>query len=233
MTEWKIDRESPAGTSSVNLSPPSPPKRAKRRDDTHKVVLDLETILGFYESGTASRPEQVRRIELALRHLHEYRSERMPANGTRGGSSSPREVDDRAEERALTRQVERDLPILEKFLGMGPTIRAIVMRYTEPIALSKLPIPNVPGCVSCARTEQKGKVHIGGHFSPVMPASDEEVDGTKVHGNAEANRLGLCRNCSDHLKAAGKIPPVMYCHLLHTQSARAAGNWLVRQGKAA
>lgn len=202
---------------------------------------DLTQILGFIEVGTADSPKRIRRIDLAVQRCHEWRAERLiSGDSSRGGSSSPAESDDRKEDRALNDQISRDLIKLQRALDSIaelPAIRQAVARYTEIIDLQKLPkkAPTdvVPGCVSCARSEQKGRVRIGGHFAPAMPAHDERVEGKKIHGNAEANRRRICRWCWDVLGATGQLPPIEACHIMHTESARAAGNWMARQGKAA
>lgn len=173
---------------------------------------------------------KARRVDVAAKHLEEWASIACPpnANGPRGGSSSPVEVEDRVEEARLASRVSADqvrLPVLVRRLAeTARDLDLLVTRNVETVHPGKLP-KEEPGCVSCAREWRvKGVVRGGGHWAPVR---------------ADVKGHGLCDACYRHSLAAMREkkaavlapehwPPAEYCDLMHRVSAAAAGRWLAR-----
>lgn len=189
----------------------------------HAVML-LEQSVAWTTNGTADKPRRVRKVDLALEHIKDWMTRLLPRDGERGGSSSPREADDRVEAQRVGHQVRRDQEALAEHLkNLNVAARGIydiTVRNVETIDPAKLPLTPLPGCLSCARVEMKGSVRIGGHFASVMPA-EREQDGTR--GNRKANDAGLCRWCWEAKEATGKVPEVDECDTYHREGPRAAG----------
>ena len=191
---------------------------------------DLEQVLTTITRGTTDRPRHIRRIDLADEHLDQWADiiNRTSSTGPeRGGTSSPRETEDRAEARALATRIRTDT---DRFTELVKKIRIdchelylLVLRYTEPVDSSKLPADTtVPGCISCARTRGTGATKIGGHFAPIREtaAAHALCDWCYRHALADANERGLPRG------TLGDPPPIKAVDLYHRAGAQAAGKWL-------
>lgn len=196
---------------------------SREADSASRALTFLEHVLAFTTNGTADRPRRIRKLDLAVEHMHAWRSERMPADGERGGSSSPREAEDRWDAFLLDRMVARDLRLVAELTRTiehaARELYSLMLRNVETLDPAKLPKEAMPGCVSCARAEQKGTVKIGGHFAPVMPATREGA----IRGNRDAHAAGLCRWCFDVKEATGSLPLVDECDVYHREGPRAAG----------
>jgi len=180
-----------------------------------QLIADADMVFGTITTGTKDRPRKTRRIRITLDRLTEWRSDRMPTTDQRGGSSSPTELEDRAEDRALHTAIATDAARIDELLHDTArniaALRYICARYTIPIDHSRLPSADtgIPGCTSCARIDTKRR--LGPHFSPV------------------ANRYttaNLCRWCGDVRHNYGTLPPLDAIDVYHRQGAQAAGRYL-------
>lgn len=157
-------------------------------------------------------------IEVALYRAEQRVNEHQPVHGERGGSSSPVEAEERAEDRKVSEDaawfLARARVMVAEIERLSRDLSAGALRMLATIDYSKLPSPREPGCRSCARTEQRGQSRIGGHFAPVY---------------AKSEKRGLCRWCWDFERAEGELPPVQACEIYHVQGARSAGLWLAKR----
>lgn len=193
----------------------------RRRDPLDQASADLDALTRTITTGTADRPRRTRIIDLALDRMLEWAASTPPANalGPRGGSSSPREIADRAEDDALGRHAIADhetaLRLVRTITTSTTALYQLATRYTAPIDHSKLPTPEttIPGCVSCARAKRTGPVTIGGFFAPVA---------------ARYAARSLCRWCGDYERATGTLPPIDAIDCYHRQGPQAAGRMLAK-----
>lgn len=188
--------------------------------------LDLNQILGFTRVGPVTWPNLV----LAQRRTIEWQSEPVPSDGERGGSSSPREVSERAEDRQVASQAARDQAALERLIPEwrgeltmaahthAPTrelaevsrdLARIVARCVVTVDHSQLP-DEVPGCSSCDRLN-RWKQWKGG---PVWEG---------LSGKAQYAKKGLCSWCGRH-----GVPPLEFVALKHSRGESAAGRALAK-----
>lgn len=186
-----------------------------------KVRAHLDTILAKRDEGTADNPRSVTRIDTAYqRALDRAGGGQLPADGQRGGSSNPDDANDRREADRVKRQAEKDawdIGILTaRMVKDAAMLRQITDRQAEVIHESKLPVNVLPGCRSCARKEERDGQTAGGHWAPV---SDK--------GTAAAD--GLCRQCYEFKLATGGLPPIVWCHMMHTVGTKQANKWLARE----
>lgn len=204
-------------------------------DDLIEIRQICEFALGTISHGTEERVRRFTRIGFALKQARVRIAEKVWSEGERGGSSSPREAEDRLEARRVHAQAVKDdeeLPAgIRGSLHLMRNVKSGIVRNTQVI--DDVPIPDIPGCRSCARVGREKGQRIGGHFAPAMPSKDESVEGVTVKGNAAAAREKLCRWCFDHFSATGDLPPVKACDMYHRVSAAAAGRWLAGQKRGA
>lgn len=199
----------------------APTRHGDHLDQAH---ADLQLLTKKITTGTADRPRHPRVIDLALERMTEWASTTPPRNnGTRGGSSSPIEIGERAEDRKVGRNATIDhqtaLALIRTIAVATERLHALTLRYTKTIDHTQLPKPEetIPGCVSCARTKKKGPLTIGGHFAP-------------IYENRPYHRTEhLCRWCGDHQLVNGTLPPIEACDVYHREGAQAAGRWLTRR----
>lgn len=182
-------------------------------------VRDLIGGTPDYSTGLLSS-RGVHPIDIALQHAEEWVDAHPPRGEERGGSSSPTEIEERQEVARVSRLASKaliEIPLLTRELeDAAEKLRDYTVRLTAVIDLTQLPKSEQRDdeCASCRRSEQKGRERIGDHFSPVY---------------VKAPLMGLCRWCRDHALPVGDemtLPPVEACHIMHTQSARAASMWL-------
>lgn len=129
---------------------------------------DLEKVLRRRNAATADRPRWVSGIELAEERMAAWAETNPPASSVgaeRGGSSSPREVEDRQEARRLAVQVARDvnrLPLIVKHIelaagvvGHGPNLARLTFVYgrvmSEKTAADVLPAVDAKGLETWTR----------------------------------------------------------------------------------
>lgn len=186
-------------------------------DETLRSVRnDLDILLKPIEVGTKDYPKSLPRVAVAhQRALDRAGAGALPSPGLRGGSSHPTVEDERKEAERVKRQAEKDAFDIGIIAGRmardARELRRITDRQAEVIHESKVPTDVLPGCRSCARKEDDNGVTIGGHFAELY---------MKSIGS------GLCRDCWEFESAMDAIPPIRWCHLLHTQKKRAANRWL-------
>ena len=199
-------------------------------------------------------------MQLAVERIDAWADVRSPSvGGERGGSSSPREVEDRQEARRLAVQVARDrnrLPLLlaqiEDAAGLEIVSGPVVSRLERVLRRVKLGVGLDDGLVKWTGDL---KVMVARYTeSPAREAgklpSDDVVPGcvscarvsyrksVKVGGHfapvyEKAKKHKLCRNCYDGSEIVGgvvlSLPAIEYCDIMHRQSASAAGRWLARR----
>lgn len=180
---------------------------------------DLDVVLTKREEGTIDYPRTVARIDTAYqRALDRAGGGHLPSDGERGGSSNPRDGDERKEAERVKRQAERDARKIDELVIRLSTaaheLREITDRQAEVVHESKLPTEVLPGCRSCARKEDADGKTVGGHWAPV----DDK-------GSAD----GLCRQCVEFKNATGGLPPVTWCHKRHCEGGKAANRWLAKE----
>lgn len=176
-----------------------------------------------------SQDHGARLLEVALHRAQAHVAANPPPNSdpkgsARGGSSSPVELDERDEDRMVSKDAQWFVTNAPKMVAQAAKIlfdleRASI-RMLATIDHSKLPAPKEIACTSCARKDREGRSDIGGHYAAVY-------DKAKKHG--------LCRFCWEHAEwdkghlNVTRLPPVKACELYHTQGPRAAGVWLAKQ----
>lgn len=193
-------------------------------------------VLRWIERGTKAKPVRVRAFDLAVANCVAWIAEQTSSSdGERGGSSSPVEVEDRAEARAAHRQALIDVDVfagyavdaevqarilvrtsdplvaVEAAVALDSDCRRlaqVVARYVVPIDHAKLP-PTDPACSSCARVGEHSDVY------------DKSL------------KSGLCRWCWDHRGEDGELPPVVVVRELHEKGPRAAGVLMARMVRVA
>ena len=134
-------------------------------------LIDLERVLA--KADVLVDPKRRVLVDLAAQRIEEHVPLGVPGtsgDSTRGGSSSPTELEDRIEAARVGRQAALDaekLGVLVKTIKRASTdLLLLVQRQTSTLHPDKLPAKD-PGCVSCARTEVRRGERIGGHFGPV------------------------------------------------------------------
>lgn len=194
---------------------------------------DLRKILGFTQVG----PARWQNVVLASRRAWEWSSTEMPTRtDERGGSSSPREIGERLEDRQVARRANvyvDELPSLVNRLEGELTVAAalgaptpelakiaerlarIVNWLTATVDHDKLPKTADLECISCARTATINGRKYQGH--PHVPVYDKAV------------KHSLCRWCYDHQRAIGALPPIDVIDIYHRVGARAAGIELAKR----
>lgn len=201
-----------------------------RGDDLKRAGRWLGEIVAEQQIGTRDRPRTVTRLELALDNAEVRAQDKLPREGEVGGSSTPAELGDKREERALGKQAAADLVTLRTLpaeiearivgtglLGLIDELHLAVRRQTMVNRPDdKRPANPVPGCKSCARSEKIKGIVYGPHFKAVD----------------ERRKLKeLCRWCGDFAAShRGEWPPIQAVELYHTQTPSAAGRWLTRNG---
>ena len=184
-----------------------------------KLQAVLEPLLRKVECGTQDHPRKLARLDVAAQRAEDIAGAgQLPTDGERGGTSLPEDVDDRKDAERVKRQAERDVAAFKELSARIETdakeLARITDRYAEVISDTKRPLTALPGCRSCARKEDVAGVTMGGQWAPV----DEKGIGE-----------GLCRQCVEFKNATGGLPPVKWCHLRHTQGAKAANRWLATE----
>ena len=156
-------------------------------------------------------------LEVALERAEAWAHDQLPVEGERGSTSTPMSREEAEERRRVQRlalkAVERIPAISAQMVTLADELYGYVQRLSAVVDHTKLPAPPAEGCQSCARTEQRGQVRIGGFFAPVY---------------AKAVTAGLCRWCWSHNAAEGEWPPLDAVELYHRQSPRAAGLYLAK-----
>ncbi len=177
--------------------------------ELRKAIDVLGRVVAKTTAGTTDNPRPTTRVDLALDRAEDRAGGHLPREGTNGGSSSPREADERKERELVCRQAEIDhiqIGVLVHAINRAADVlERIVNRQAETVHESKLPMDVLPGCDSCARY---------GHFEKV----DERRPG--IH---------LCRWCREFQLSYGQLPPKEAVELRHRESANAAGRWIARQ----
>lgn len=181
-----------------------------------QIRADLDVVLTKRNEGTADFVREVPRIDTAMqRALDRSGAGSLPTDGERGGSSSPKDVDERRMAERVARQAAKDAHdigvLVARMKADAATLRHITDRQAEVVDGTKNTDAGLPGCRSCARKEDDNGVTIGGQWAEVYEKSKAS---------------GLCRDCWEFESAMDAIPPVKWCHLLHTQKKRAANRWL-------
>lgn len=188
---------------------------SKPSEQLARVRRVIDTVTTKVGHGTADTPRLSARIDLAFDRASDRAGGGQLPGPTRGGSSSPEATEERTEADRVKRQAEKDArAIVELVASMHDAahkIERIVDRQAETVHPGKLPTNVLPGCRSCARKEQDGDVTIGGHWAEVYP---------------KAPSVGLCRQCWDFKAATGGLPPIKWCHKLHTGKRNDANRWL-------
>lgn len=179
----------------------------------------LEPLTRKMDCGTQDYPRKEARLDVATQRATDIAGAgSLPADGERGGTSLPEDVDDRKEAERVKRQAERDATAFKeltaRMLADAKELARITDRYAEVISDSKRPLDTLPGCRSCSRKEEVAGVTMGGQWAPVDDKGTTE---------------GLCRQCVEFKNATGGLPPVKWCHLRHTQSGKAANVWLAKE----
>lgn len=192
---------------------------SKPSERLQRVRDDLDRVLTKRDEGTADYPRPTPRIDTAnQRALDRAGGGQLPSE-TRGGSSNPKERDERSEADRVRRQAEKDAWVLDTTIARmakdARTVREITDRQAEIVHESKLPTDVLPGCRSCARKEERDGKTIGGQWSGVTD---------------KAPAQGLCRECYEFkLATGGGLPPIMWSHLRHTEGGKAANRWLAKE----
>lgn len=205
-----------------------------KRDRDH-LAQDLRRIFGYTTVG----PARWQNVVLATQRAFDWSSEQMPTRSDeRGGSSSPREAEERVEDRQVARrasgyttelprlidQLEAELAIARALgaptaqLGkVAERLARIVTWLTVPVDHDKLPKTIDLECSSCARTATINGRKYAGH--PHVPVYDK------------APKKLLCRWCYDHQRAEGTLPPIDVIDVYHRVGARAAGIELAKRNR--
>jgi hypothetical protein len=90
-------------------------------DQLEQARADIEKVLKPRKVGTSDYPRTVQLVDLAVERMAAWSETHPPASSVgaeRGGSSSPREVEDRQEARRLANQVARDLNRFPELIGL-------------------------------------------------------------------------------------------------------------------
>ena len=201
--------------------------------DRDALVHDLRRIFGQTTVGS----RQVSNLVLAQEHARDWQAPTLPVRDSeRGGSSSPRELDERAEDRRVSSQAIRDeqalivlVPALEAELviaavtgGPTPDLAKVARRLADTVNRLTVTVDHAllsePACRSCAR-----KAKVQGHLYPGH-------QGVPVY--AKAKRHGLCRWCYDFWRAERRLPPVDVVDMYHVRGPRAAGLELAKRLRA-
>lgn len=187
---------------------------------------DLRMIFGH----TILRGLEWSNLELTRARIGQWQHADLPRSGERGGSSSPREIEERLEDRRVATQARYDAAALPQLVDefrehlldsvdagtpskqlerSAAMLARIISRYTVTIDHSQLEDPDT-GCLSCARTARVNGLLYGPHWEPVY-----------------SKRTGLCRWCQEGLEAMGHLPPVQIVDLRHRVSPRkATAEWV-------
>ena len=167
-----------------------------------QAIRELSSILGILDCGTADRPRKMARIAVTLERIQAYQFlPSPPKDETRGGSSSPVEVNERQEDRKVGRAAERDAQQIADLLAK---VNDICARYTVPVDYDG--VGGEPGCVSCARKGERDNRKIGGHFRPVAK---------------KYQKRRLCRWCGEH-STTGRIVDLDLMDLSHREGENKA-----------
>lgn len=197
------------------------------------LARDIHQILGI----TTIRDVNVPNLTLTQRRIQEWQVLHLPTTGERGGSSSPVEVRERAEDRQVARQASRDHDTLDglidawraeltlaRYTGLSrelaqasQRLAEVVARYTHPVDHSLLPTTTPAECISCARPGKVGRREYQGH------------KGIPVYEKAKAH--GLCRWCYDVTRAEKRWPPIDIVDIYHRVGPRAAGLELAKRAR--
>lgn len=193
---------------------------SRRTEKIHHVILDAEKLLEKRKVGTADKPRSVPLVDLAWEYIEARLPSHPPATSQgfeRGGSSSPREVEDAMEGARLERQVIADhsrlpqlvrqwtelgvhlarlLSLVDEFERLGSELYVLAVRNTATVNPDTLPKESegIPGCVSCARPQDR-RLPNSGHFAPVAL---EDPHGPRRWGAALAESVkdtALCSFC--------------------------------------
>lgn len=198
--------------------------------DIEALRHDMLRIFGFGISNHRPIPSVV----LAQQHAHDWQAPTLPVrDGERGGSSSPREVEERQEDRRVSAQAIRDgqamrrlIPELEAELVIAsahgaptPELAKVARRLADVVNRLTATVDHgllgAPQCRSCAR-KSKGPVREY-HGHPGVPVYEK------------AKKHGLCRWCYDFWRAERRLPPVDVVDIYHTRGPRAAGLELAKR----
>jgi hypothetical protein len=168
-----------------------------------EAIKDLTRILGIVDVGTADRPRQMAAIVVTIERIKSWRHLPAPTSDDgRGGSSSPKEIAERLEDRKVGRAAERHAQALAKHLEGIANIVAIYTTATEYEGIG-----GEPGCVSCARKGEKPDGRkLGGHFKPVVK---------------KYKSRRLCRWCGEH-STAGRMVDLDLMDLSHREGENKA-----------
>lgn len=182
-----------------------------------RVRVDLDKLLLIREEGTADCPRPTPRVDTAYQRALDRAGGGQLPREERGGSSHPKDADDRKEADRVKRQAEKDARALDRLVARmvadAVELKRITDRQAEVIHESKLPTDVLPGCRSCARKEERDGLTIGGQWAGVTD---------------KAPASGLCRDCNDFKNATGGLPPIVWCHMMHKVGKKQANRWLAR-----
>lgn len=189
---------------------------------------DLALILGFTVVGDVKYPNTV----LGQKHAVEWQSEQLPREGERGGSSSPRELEERSEDRRVALQAIRAEKSLRELLpafhaeltiasyGKAPTpelmqvserLARVLAWLVVPVDHGQLPKGEEPGCRSCHRLNT-WKQWKGPRVWQPLSSQDRFA------------KQGLCSWCGKHGE-----PPIEAVAMRHREGEHKAGRWLAKQ----
>jgi hypothetical protein len=175
-------------------------------------------ILGETERAAHHHAGRMSLLDLALEHAEAWAGQNPPSvHGERGGSSSPTEISETREIRRVSAQARKDVARIPEICRSVEAqlyeLYATVRRLTSVVDHSEL---QETGCKSCARKQkdQHGS-EIGGHFA-------------EVHDKAKDR--SLCGWCWSVERDSGNLPPVMACHIYHTQAPAHAGRYMAKLG---
>lgn len=185
---------------------------SRHTDQLGRARGKIDLILGRVRVGTTDAPKTWTSIELALKRAEAWTNTTPPREGEVGGSSSPQAEEERLEHAKVVKMAAKALQRIPELVAsvekQMDELYSTVQRLTATVDPSKA--QDVPGCLSCARSEGK----LGRHFAPVY----DKAPGQK-----------LCRWCWDHRSATGRLPLVEACDIYHRQGPRSAGLWLAKR----
>lgn len=158
----------------------------------------LERVVGTMQHGPPDKPYTIRRGDLARQHMVDWLDARPPSpDSSRGGSSSPGEVEDNAQEGALARRVVSDLARFDSIAKTIETLadeaESMMLRYVETVDTYELEAD--PECVSCRRPQKHRR---DGYYSPVAAPDPHLVKRVGRSLAESVQRLHLCRFCRAH-----------------------------------
>lgn len=221
-------------------------KQSDHPTHLHNLVGDIRIIAGTTYVGNTPYPNVV----LAQKHAHEWQTHSLPVRDSeRGGSSSPVELEERAEDRRVAAQAARDaqdlpglLLVFEQEWILGEAAHAPKF----PVQVAEKAVWHVPVTPELSKAAER--------FARVVARCVRVVDHDKIGGDecrscARKGKVGnrvyqghkgiaiyervprqrLCYWCWSHWTAEKRLPPIDVVDIYHRVGPRAAGLELAKR----